>query len=141
MKNITRRRATKLIGGAAAGLLLPIGSSRGESSQMLRRAIPSSGEKLPVIGLGTYSVFDVDLDAQKEKQLAEVLQSFVKLGSRVVDSSPMYGRAESVIGALASKVGLHDKVFLATKVWTRGKEAARSRWSARCRSCRQNASI
>ncbi|PYK31881.1 MAG: aldo/keto reductase [Verrucomicrobia bacterium] len=123
MKNITRRRATKLIGGAAAGLFLPIGSSRGESSQMLTRAIPSSGEKLPVIGLGTYSVFDVDLDAQKEKQLAEVLQSFVKLGGRVVDSSPMYGRAESVIGTLASKLGLHDKVFLATKVWTRGKEA------------------
>ena len=90
---------------------------------MLTRAIPSSGEKLPVIGLGTYSVFDVDLDAQKEKQLAEVLQSFVKLGGRVVDSSPMYGRAESVIGTLASKLGLHDKVFLATKVWTRGKEA------------------
>src|SRR5437868_3437834 len=111
MKNMTRRSATKLIGATAAGLFLPCGSSRAESSQMLARAIPSSGEKLPVIGLDTYNVFDVDLDAQKEKQLGEVLKSFVSLGGRVVDSSPMYGRAESVIGALASKLGLRGKLF------------------------------
>src|SRR5205085_1977837 len=98
-------------------------SSRGESSQMLTRAIPSSGEKLPVIGLGTWNVFDVDLDAQKEKQLSDVLARFVELGGKVVDSSPMYGRAESVIGTLAAKIRLHDKLFLATKVWTRGKQA------------------
>jgi diketogulonate reductase-like aldo/keto reductase len=123
MNIMTRREATKLIGGTAAGLLLPMESSRAESATMLSRAIPSSGEKLPVIGLGTWNVFDVDLTSANEKQLGNVLSSFVKLGGRVIDSSPMYGRAEQVIGALATKLGLHDKLFLATKVWTRGKQA------------------
>ena len=90
---------------------------------MLSRAIPSSDEQLPVIGLGTWNVFDVDLTPVNEKQLGDVLSSFVKLGGRVIDSSPMYGRAEQVIGALAAKLGLRDKLFLATKVWTRGKQA------------------
>ena len=123
MSNLTRREATKLIGGVAAGLLLPSGSTRAESSAMLSRAIPPSDEQLPVIGLGTWNVFDVDLTPANEKQLGDVLSSFVKLGGRVIDSSPMYGRAEQVIGALAAKLGLRDKLFLATKVWTRGKQA------------------
>jgi aryl-alcohol dehydrogenase-like predicted oxidoreductase len=123
MDKITRRAATKLIGGTAAGLILPIQSIRAQSSAMLARTIPSSGEKLPVIGLGTWNVFDVDLTPANEKQLGDVLSLFVKLGGRVIDSSPMYGRAEQVIGALATKLGLHDKLFLATKVCTRGKQA------------------
>ncbi len=90
---------------------------------MLSRVIPSSGEKLPVIGLGTWQVFDVELTADKEKQLAEVLSVFARLGGRVIDSSPMYGRSEEVIGALMTKLGLRDQLFLATKVWTRGKAA------------------
>ena len=123
MNNMTRRDATKLIGAAAASFLLPIDSTHAESSLMLTRAIPSSGEKLPVIGLGTWNVFDVDLDPQNERQLSDVLSLFVKSGARVIDSSPMYGRAEQVIGALVAKLGLRDKLFFATKVWTRGKRA------------------
>jgi aryl-alcohol dehydrogenase-like predicted oxidoreductase len=123
MNNMTRREATKLIGAAAAGFLLPTRTSDAQSSSMLTRPIPATGEKLPVVGLGTWNVFDVDLTADKEKQLGEVLEKFVKLGGKVVDSSPMYGRAESVVGALATKIGVHDKLFLATKVWTRGKQA------------------
>ena len=123
MNNMTRRQATKLIGGAAAGVLLPNALVGAESSTMLTRAIPSSSEKLPVIGLGTYSVFDLDLAPDKERQLSEVLSLFVTLGGRVVDSSPMYGRAEEVVGTLSSKLGLRDKLFFATKVWTRGKQA------------------
>ena len=84
------------------------------------RAIPSSGEKLPVIGLGTWQTFDVD--QAKSAPLAEVLSTFVKLGGRVIDSSPMYGRAEQVIGDLLTRLKLRDSVFLATKVWTRGKQ-------------------
>ena len=123
MNNITRRDATKLIGAAAASFLLPADSTDAESLSMLTREIPSSGEKLPVIGLGTWNVFDVDLNPQNERQLSEVLSLFVKLGGRVIDSSPMYGRAEEVIGSLTAKLALRDKMFLATKVWTRGKQA------------------
>src|SRR6476619_1383124 len=90
---------------------------------MLTRIIPSSGEQLPVIGLGTWRAFDVDLSADIRRQLADVLSLFVKLGGRVIDSSPMYGRAEAVIGDLTSAPGIREKVFLATKVWTRGKES------------------
>jgi diketogulonate reductase-like aldo/keto reductase len=90
---------------------------------MLTRAIPSSGEKIPVIGLGTWQTFDVDLAPDTRKQLGEVLSLLVKLGGRVIDSSPMYGRSEQVIGELAGALGLQEKLFLATKVWTRGKQA------------------
>ncbi len=89
---------------------------------MLTRVIPSSGEKLPVIDLGTWQAFDVDLTADNRRQLGDVLSLFVKLGGRVIDTSPMYGRAENVIGELTAALGIRDKVFLATKVWTRGKE-------------------
>ena len=119
---MTRREAAKLIGGTTAGVLLPIRSTRGESFEMLLRAVPSSGEKVPVIGLGSWQVFDLDLTPQNEKQLRDVLSLFVKLGGRVIDSSPMYGRSEQVIGTLAAKLSLTEKLFFATKVWTRGKQ-------------------
>jgi aryl-alcohol dehydrogenase-like predicted oxidoreductase len=123
---MTRREAAWVIGGTAAGLCLPVGASRAqtkaESSAMLTRAIPSSGEKLPVIGLGTWQAFDVDLTSDNRRQLGDVLSLFVKLGGRVIDTSPMYGHAEEVIGQLTTALGFQDKIFLATKVWTRGKE-------------------
>jgi aryl-alcohol dehydrogenase-like predicted oxidoreductase len=126
-ETFTRREAAKLIGASAAALLLPISASRtyaaSESSNMLTRAIPSSGEKLPVIGLGTWRVFDVGSSEAERAPLEEVLNAFVKRGARVIDSSPMYGRAEQVIGDLKSKRGLREKPFFATKVWTRGKQA------------------
>src|SRR5437667_599762 len=96
--------------------------AKAESSTMLTRAIPSTGEKLPVIGLGTWQAFDVDLTSNNRRQLGDVLSLFVKLGARVIDTSPMYGRAEDVIGALTTALGIQDKIFLATKVWTRGRE-------------------
>jgi diketogulonate reductase-like aldo/keto reductase len=124
---MTRREAAKLIGASTAGFILPIGAARAqtksESSTILKRAIPASGEKLPVIGLGTWSVFDVDLTPDKQASLSEVLSLFVKHGGKVIDSSPMYGRAEGVIGELAGKLHLRDSLFIATKVWTPGKEA------------------
>jgi diketogulonate reductase-like aldo/keto reductase/GNAT superfamily N-acetyltransferase len=125
--DITRREAARIIGAGMAGALLPITAprmeARAESAAMLMRAIPSSGEKLPVIGLGTWSVFDVDLTPENRTRLAEVMSLFVKRGGRVIDSSPMYGRAEGVIGELAAQLRLHDSLFIATKVWTTGKEA------------------
>ena len=89
---------------------------------MLERAIPSSGEKLPVIGLGTWQVFDVGPNPAERQPLEQVLARFVALGGRVVDSSPMYGRAEEVVGEIAAKLHLRNALFLATKVWTTGKE-------------------
>src|SRR6266403_2700706 len=127
VNRMTRREAAKIIGTATASLMLPTDASRGqakgESSAMLTRTIPSSGEKLPVIGLGTWRAFDVDLSADIRRQLEDVLSLFVKLGGRVIDSSPMYGRAEEVIGDLTSALGIREKLFLATKVWTKGKQS------------------
>jgi diketogulonate reductase-like aldo/keto reductase len=124
---MTRREAAKLIGASTAGLVLPIGTAlseaKGESSRMLMRTIPSSGEKLPVIGLGTWNAFDVDLTPENRRQLEEVMSLFVKRDGRVIDSSPMYGPAEGVIGELATKLRLRDSLFIATKVWTSGKQA------------------
>jgi diketogulonate reductase-like aldo/keto reductase len=124
---MTRREAAKVIGTATAGLILPIDALRGqakrESSPMLTRTIPSSNEKLPVIGLGTWQAFDVHLTADIRKQLEDVLSLFVRLGGSVIDSSPMYDRAEEVIGELTSALGIQKKLFLATKVWTRGKQS------------------
>jgi diketogulonate reductase-like aldo/keto reductase len=121
---MTRREAARLIGATAGGLLLPIerAQANAESSAILTRAISSSGEKLPVIGVGPWQAVDVDLTSDTRRQLEEVLSLFVKRGGRVIDTSPMYGRAEDVIGELATELGIRDKLFLATKVWTRGKE-------------------
>jgi diketogulonate reductase-like aldo/keto reductase len=121
---MTRRQAACVLGGAAAVTLLPWRLPAAEErSGMLQRAIPSTGEKLPAVGLGTWKVFDVADAPNEHGRLKEVLQRFVQLGGKVIDSSPMYGRAEGVIGDLTSELHLRDQLFLATKVWTSGKEA------------------
>jgi diketogulonate reductase-like aldo/keto reductase len=89
---------------------------------MLTRTIPSSGESLPVIGLGTWQAFDVGADAASRGPLATVLQELIAAGGMVVDSSPMYGRAEQVIGDLVSERHWRPQLFMATKVWTRGRK-------------------
>jgi diketogulonate reductase-like aldo/keto reductase len=120
-RKMSRREALRLLlaCGAAAGL--PTGLLQAASS-MIRRSIPSSGEKLPVIGLGTSRVFDVGRQESELAPLAEVLEILVREGGSVVDTSPMYGRAEGVTGHLATRVGITDRLFLATKVWTSGRE-------------------
>jgi diketogulonate reductase-like aldo/keto reductase len=95
----------------------------GASATILARAIPSSGERVPAIGLGTWRTFDVGASPSVRAPLREVLQRFVELGGHVVDSSPMYGASESVVGDLATELGVGDRLFLATKVWTSGREA------------------
>jgi len=90
---------------------------------MLTRAIPSSGEELPIIGLGTYRGFDVDATGRAGERLTGVLRALFDAGGTVLDSSPMYGRAEAVAGPLIDKVGARDRAFIATKVWTRGRAA------------------
>jgi aryl-alcohol dehydrogenase-like predicted oxidoreductase len=119
-ENLSRRELLRLILGAGALALTGVGMA---ATPLLRRPIPRSGELLPVIGLGTWQTFDVGNSASARAPLRDVLREFTKLGGSVVDSSPMYGRSESVIGDLAAELGVSRKLFLATKVWTSGRDA------------------
>ena len=92
------------------------------AAAMITRPIPSSGEAMPVIGLGTSQVFDVGEGAARQP-LAEVLRLLLDAGGKIIDTSPMYGRAEAVAGDLVAETGARPGVFLATKVWTSGREA------------------
>ena len=88
-----------------------------KAPSMITRPIPSSGEPIPVIGMGSYQTLDVaDVSA-----VQPVVAKFLDLGGRVIDSSPMYGRAESVVGDVLADLGAIGTPFLATKVWIRGK--------------------
>jgi diketogulonate reductase-like aldo/keto reductase len=112
-----RRRALL---GALAGLAL---TRRARAQQRMQtRPIPASGETLPVIGLGTWQTFDVGGDRAARAPLKEVLQALYESGGRVVDSSPMYGSSESVVGELCAELGLCEPLFMATKVWTQGQD-------------------
>jgi diketogulonate reductase-like aldo/keto reductase len=113
-----------LAGGLLALAAAPMrpSPSRAESKTMLTRPIPSSGEAMPVIGLGTWQTFDVARNPAIKPQLRQVLTRLVEAGGKMIDSSPMYGSSEAVTGELLAELGLRDRVFLATKVWTSGRE-------------------
>ncbi|WP_422365215.1 aldo/keto reductase [Pelagibius sp.] len=109
------RRA--VLGGLAA---LPFAGqmSRAAASGLLTRAVPVSGERLPAIGMGTWITFNVGDDAALRAQRSQVLQAFFDAGGGMIDSSPMYGSAEAVIGHGLAKTGQPASLFSATKVWT-----------------------
>ena len=113
----------RTLGAGAALAVAPLASAGASPTEEIRtRPIPASGEPLPCVGLGTWQQFDVGPNATEERAaLKEVLRHLVDLGGSVVDSSPMYGRAEQVVGELSTDLGLADEIFGATKVWTRGK--------------------
>ncbi len=90
---------------------------------MRTRAIPSSGEALPVIGLGTYVGFDVAAGSPGGAQLPGVLGALFGAGGSLIDSSPMYGQAEATTGSLLSALPVRPRAFIATKVWIRGRDA------------------
>ncbi|UCE90658.1 MAG: aldo/keto reductase [Pseudomonadota bacterium] len=90
---------------------------------MLMRRIPKSGETIPAIGLGTARTFDVGDESMAREPLREVLREYHALGGRVIDSSPMYGNAEQVVGDLAADLNIGGRLFYATKVWTSGQRA------------------
>lgn len=113
---LTRRLLLQL---AATGMWLRRAS--GDAPTMLTRAIPRTGEQLPVIGLGTWQTFDVGTAKSERAPLDEVLTKLLAAGARVIDSSPMYGRAEEVTGDELAAIKPKDSPFLATKVWTSGK--------------------
>ena len=117
---LSRRSVLGLMAAAAA---TAGAGGTAPAAGMLTRPIPSSHEALPVIGVGTWRVFDVGASASERAPLRDVLKSFVALGGRVIDSSPMYGAAEGVVGDLAAGLGVVESLFLATKVWTSGRDA------------------
>jgi len=129
---LSRRAVLRLMVAAAAA-----GPARAGAASSIRQSpIPSSGERIPTVGVGTWRTFDVGASAAERAPLKEVLRQFVGLGGRVVDSSPMYGAAESVVGDLATDLAITDKLFLATKVWTRGRDAGVSQMEQSLRRLR-----
>jgi len=120
---IDRRTAVKLMAAATAAAIARPATTAVTSRTMATRKVPSSGEEIPVIGMGSSDTFDVGEDAASREGLRGVLQALVDGGGRVIDTSPMYGRAESVLGDLIDDLGLRPKLWLATKVWTRGRTA------------------
>ena len=120
---ISRR---KFIATSAASLLVCSGKLSAQSSRsasMLSKQIPSSGEQLPVIGLGTLQAFDVAGTPEERAALGEVLQLLADHGGTLVDTSPRYGRAEAVVGDLCAELNLTDDLFFATKVFSEGEQA------------------
>ena len=120
MSVLARREVLKGSAVLLGATLMPT-ASRG--AERLERRIPKTGEALPAVGLGTWQVFDVAGDAKELGQARETLKTFGEMGGRVIDSSPMYGSSETVTGQLAAELGLPVKLFIATKVWTSGKQS------------------
>ncbi len=119
---ITRSEFLTIGASAAAASMLP--SSRLHAgAKMQTRPIPSSGEPLPIIGCGTWRTFDVGTSNAERAQRAEVLRVLFDAGGSVIDSSPMYGSSEAVVGDALDALGARERAFLATKVWTTGKAA------------------
>lgn len=108
----------------AAAALAPLGPHAAAAEEgLIRRAIPSSGELLPAIGIGTSRRYEVEPVPDKVAPLTEAVEAFVRLGGTVIDTAPSYGTAEDVLGMILSDAGLRKKVFLASKVDTKGREA------------------
>ena len=114
-------RREALLAGLGLGLT-PLYGMSGEHGMITRR-IPASGETLPVIGLGTYSVFDVDSTPDEIALRRSIVERLTDAGGSVIDTSPMYNRSERVIGGVIDAGVARDSLFIATKVWTDGREA------------------
>ena len=121
-RKITRRLFLQTAGLISAGFAVMPKALFGETAKTITRPIPSSGEPIPVIGMGTSRTFDIGDDPAARQQLTQVLQTFFNKGGAVIDSSPMYGSAESVVGDLLKSVSNKEALFAASKVWTYGKQ-------------------
>lgn len=114
---VSRRGFLQLCGGVAALAAMPPVQARSQVS----KPIPSSGELLPVIGMGSWITFDVGNLPGERAQRLRVLEAFFAGGGRLIDSSPMYGQAEQVLGESLARLGRPAQLFAATKVWTPGR--------------------
>jgi aryl-alcohol dehydrogenase-like predicted oxidoreductase len=124
LRSLTARSLTRSTFLQLAGGTLLAGSAAAQTgTTMHKRKVPATGEMLGVVGLGTWQTFDVGNAATERAPLALVLRTLFEAGGSVVDSSPMYGRSEAVAGDLLAAAGTRDKAFIATKVWTSGRDA------------------
>jgi diketogulonate reductase-like aldo/keto reductase len=119
----SRRHFCQVLTAGAALAAWTGRGAMGAETAMLKRKIPATGEELPVIGLGTSGVFDVGGSSAERAPLTQVLKILIDNGGALLDTSPMYNRAEAVSGDLVAAQRLRDRMFIATKVWTRGKDA------------------
>ena len=119
---INRRQVVNLGASTLACHALGVKAANAAQLPMIKRPIPSSGEMLPVMGMGTSRTFDTDDDPMSLAKLGAVMQAFFESGGTIVDSSPMYGNAESRVGDVLRAMDQRPKVFAATKVWTTGRE-------------------
>jgi aryl-alcohol dehydrogenase-like predicted oxidoreductase len=111
----------------AAAALMPVAGRLARAAEpLLRRPIPSTGEMLPAIGIGTSRRYEVDPTPEKVAPLKEAVQTFVALGGTVIDTAPSYGTAEDVLGVILAETGLRQKIFLASKVDTTGRDQTRA---------------
>lgn len=116
-----RRDFMRLLAGLAV-LAGPLGrAAPAPAREVIKRPVPSSGESLPVIGMGSWITFNVAGDTRARGALRGVLQAFFDNGGAVIDSSPMYASSEEVIGELLGEVSRRQVVFAATKIWTPGR--------------------
>ena len=121
---MTRRDMLRLAAAAAAGGLLgPAGLALAADKPVLRRPIPSSGEMLPVIGVGTAVVYDIETSDAKFPALVSSIKAFLENGGSLIDTAPTYGNAEQSLGEIFRRTGLRKKAFLATKISTNGEQA------------------
>lgn len=120
---LSRREWMQLSVALGAGAILPntlSASLMNKPADILQRAIPGTKELLPIIGMGTWQTFDIGEGKEQRTQMRDILRAFYKRGGRVLDSSPMYGRSEDVLGDLTADLKLLGQFFMATKVWTSG---------------------
>ena len=129
---LTRREFLAVTGACGAGLLAPnwlLAATGQPVNGMHRGVIPSTGESIPAIGMGTWITFNVGGDEALIDQRTEVLETFLDLGGSVIDGSPMYGSSNDVIGEALATLGAHDRIFSATKIWTGDGSETRSQAS------------
>lgn len=119
----SRRRFLKLGAGLGMALTLGVKGLWAKNDTVQLRTIPKSGEQIPAIGMGSWLTFAVGEEAKARAVRVEVLREFFAKGGRLIDSSPMYGTSEEVIGYCLKHLNAQKQVFAATKVWTRGWQA------------------
>jgi diketogulonate reductase-like aldo/keto reductase len=126
---LSRRELMKMLAALCASALVPA-TKAASRDKLISKPIPSSGEAIPVIGLGSSRTFNVGDDIAARNTCAEVIRHFLDAGGRMIDSSPMYGSSQPVIGYALNKLGKSGEVFSADKVWTPAPHKGRKQMEA-----------